>query len=182
MVAMAKSEVLQLRPLEEADLGTLGRFDTEPSLSQPFEWAGFRDPRARRRRWEQDGYLGEDHSILTVAIPDGSFVGYVTWWPTRTFGPRGGCFDVGIILLPEHRGKGLGAAAQVILADYLFATTLANRLQAITDVENVAEHRALKRAGFQREGVMRSVSFVGGQWRDGALYARLRHDSNPLSR
>jgi RimJ/RimL family protein N-acetyltransferase len=59
---------------------------------------------------------------------------------------------------------------------YLFATTLANRLQAITDVGNLAEQRVLERIGFRREGVMRGLAFIGGRWRDGVLYARLRED------
>jgi hypothetical protein len=44
---------------------------------------------------------------------------------------------------------------------------LANRLQAITDVENLAEQRVLERIGFHREGVMRGLAFIGGRWRDG---------------
>jgi len=39
--------------IEEPDLDLLRRLDTDPAASQPFEWAGFRDPRACRRRWEQ---------------------------------------------------------------------------------------------------------------------------------
>jgi ribosomal-protein-alanine N-acetyltransferase len=81
--------------------------------------------------------------------------------------------------MPEYRGKGLGAAAQRLLATYLFSTTIAHRLQASTDVENIAEQRALERAGFRREGLMRGVAFVAGRWRDGYLYSRLRHDPPP---
>ena len=61
----------------------------------------------------------------------------------------------------------------------LFATTLANRLQAITDVDNLAEQKALERAGFRRGGVLRGLAFIGGRWRDGVLYARLRDDADP---
>jgi RimJ/RimL family protein N-acetyltransferase len=91
-------------------------------------------------------------------------------------GPDGGCLEIGALLFPEHRGRGLGTAAQRLLVEYLFATTLANRLQAITDVENLAEQQALERIGFRREGVMRGLAFIGGRWRDGVLYARLRGD------
>jgi RimJ/RimL family protein N-acetyltransferase len=59
---------------------------------------------------------------------------------------------------------------------YLFATTLVNRLQAVTDLENLAEQRVLERIGFRREGVLRGLAFVGGSWRDAALYARLGND------
>ena len=48
---------VRLRPIEEADLNLLRRLDTDPAASQPFEWTGFRDPGARRRRWEQDGWI-----------------------------------------------------------------------------------------------------------------------------
>ena len=169
---------MRLRPVEERDLETLGRFDTEPELSEPFEWRGFRDPRARRRRWEQDGYLGADDSMLAVALDDGAFAGIVTWRWVVTSGPVG-CLRLGILLLPEHRGRGIGTAAQRLLADHLFATTAAHRLEAGTEVDNVAEQRALERAGFVREGVLRGSGFVRGAWRDGVLYARLRDDPEP---
>jgi len=133
-----------LRPVEERDLEALERIDTDPAVSEPFEWRGFRNARDRRQRWETDGYIGHDDYLLVVALPDGSFAGIVIWRPLSTSGPRGGCFQIGILLFPEHRGKGVGAAAQRMLSDYLFATTLANRVEATTEIDNVAEQRALE--------------------------------------
>ena len=54
-----------------------------------------------------------------------------------------------------------------------------HRVQASTDLENVAEQRALERAGFVREGLLR-----GAQWRLGAFHdlvghSRLRTDRAP---
>jgi ribosomal-protein-alanine N-acetyltransferase len=169
-------EPVRLRPIEEADLDTLGRFDTDPSARGPYLSSGFRSPHARRRRWEEDGWLGEDSGQLAVALPDGTLAGIVSWRTYKTGGPEAGCLEVGALLFPEHRGWGLGTAAQQLLAQYLFATTLANRLQAITDVENIAEQRALERVGFRREGIMRGLAFDGGRWHDGVLYARLLRD------
>jgi [ribosomal protein S5]-alanine N-acetyltransferase len=169
-------EPVRLRPIEEPDLDPLRRFDTDPSSRGPYLPAAFRNPHARRRRWEEDGWLGGDLSQLAVVLPDGTLAGIVSWRTSKTAGPEGGCLDIGALLFPEHRGKGLGTAAQRLLAGYLFATTLANRLQAITDVENVAEQRALERAGFRREGIMRGLTFDRGRWHDGVLYARLRDD------
>jgi RimJ/RimL family protein N-acetyltransferase len=73
-------------------------------------------------------------------------------------------------------GEWCGRAEWCASVEYLFATILANRLQAITDVENLAERRVLKRIGFRHEGAMRGLAFIGGRWRDGVLYARLRND------
>jgi RimJ/RimL family protein N-acetyltransferase len=68
-----------------------------------------------------------------------------------TAGPDGGCLEIGALLFPEHRRHGVGTAAQRLLTEYLLATTLANRIQAITNVDNLAEQRALERIGFRRE-------------------------------
>jgi ribosomal-protein-alanine N-acetyltransferase len=112
--------------------------------------------------------------------PDGTLAGIVSWRTYKTGGPEAGCLEVGALLFPEHRGRGLGTAAQRLLAGYLFATTLANRLQAITAVENLAEQRALERAGFRREAIMRGLAFDRGRWHDGVLYAGLRDDITGL--
>jgi ribosomal-protein-alanine N-acetyltransferase len=124
-------EPVRLRPIEEADLDLLSRLDTDPAASLPFGWTGFRDPGARRRRWAQDGWIGRDSTHLAVALPDGTLAGIVSWGTIKAGGPDGGCLEIGALLFPEHRGRGLGTAAQRLLVEYLFATTLANRLQGI---------------------------------------------------
>lgn len=156
----------------------LERLDTDPALSTPFGWHGFHNPRERRRRWEHDGYLGADDSLLVVTAPDDGLAGIVVWSSLAISGPQG-VLQIGIHLLPEHRGRGLGTLAQRMLADHLFSTTTANRLEATTEVDNVAEQRALERAGFACEGVVRGRGFVRGQWRDGFIYGRLRDDPPP---
>jgi ribosomal-protein-alanine N-acetyltransferase len=176
---VSDAAVVALRPVQERDLEWLRRFATDPALSEPFEWPGFRDAGEHRRRWEKDGYLGASPFYLVASAPDGAFAGIVCWWPAGAGGHQERSFEIGILLMPEYRGKGLGAAAQRLLATYLFSTTVAHRLQASTDVENIAEQRALERAGFRREGLMRGVAFVAGSWRDGYLYSRLRHDPSP---
>lgn len=165
-----------LRPITAANLNELERLDTDPAVSAPFEWYGFRSPQARRQRWERDGLIGDDAAILAVVLPDETFLGIVQWWTAPTCGAAGGCIEIGILLFPEHRGRGLGTAAQQALADHLFSTTLANRLQASTDIDNTTEQRSLERVGFHREGIMRGAAFTRGEWRDLALYARLRDD------
>jgi RimJ/RimL family protein N-acetyltransferase len=178
---VARHQSVRLRPLEESDLGLLTRFDTEPGLHEPYEWKGFRDPRGRRRRWDQDGYLGSEDSILIVALDDGTFTGFVAWTALRRSTPIAPTvgYRIGIALLPEYRGRGLGSGAQCLLADHIFWTTLANRVEAGTDLENIAEQRALERAGFQREGIVRGGGYLEGRFRDGVTYSRLRSDPHP---
>ena len=177
----ARHQNIRLRPVEEGDLELLGHFDTEPALDQPYEWKGYRDPHARRRRWELDGYLGAEDSVLVVSLPDGAFTGFIAWTAVRRSTPTAPttAYRIGIALLPEYRNQGLGSAAQCLVADHFFWTTLANRVEAGTDLENLAEQRALEKAGFQREGIARGAGYFEGQFRDGVTYARLRSDPHP---
>jgi RimJ/RimL family protein N-acetyltransferase len=41
-------------------------------------------------------------------------------------------------------------------------------------VQNVAEQRALERAGFTREGILRHTQLRAGRWRDNVIYSILR--------
>ncbi len=56
----------------------------------------------------------------------------------------------------------------------MFRTTAVQRVEASTDLENLAEHRALEKAGFQREGVLRRAQFRAGDWHDLVVYSVLR--------
>lgn len=165
---------LKLRPLLEADLEDLDRFATDPEALGPFEWFGFDAPSKRRQRWEEDGFIDPKSTMLAVSLEDDTMIGIVSWARVRENGPAGGSFEIGVALFPEHRGQGFGTVAQRLLVEYLFAHTLANRLQAITEVDNIAEQNALERVGFQREGTMRQAVFRDGNWRDLVLYSLLR--------
>lgn len=97
-------------------------------------------------------------------------------WHTVSYGPNlsSQALDIGISLRPFAQRQGHGSRAQRMLADYLFATTSAHRVQASTDPTNVAEQRALERAGFVREGVLRGAQWRLGGWHDLVSYSCLR--------
>jgi [ribosomal protein S5]-alanine N-acetyltransferase len=164
---------IELRPVTETDLDMFRRFAVEPGLIG-LDWAGFRDAREPARRFAADGYLSDQESRLMVVAAQRT-AGFVNWRP----GPFGG-WEIGIALLPESRGKGIGWRAQAMLCDYLFQHTPVQRVQAGTHPENVAEQKSLVKAGFRLEGTIRACEFRAGQWRDGLLYSRLRGDPGPL--
>jgi len=166
---------LALRAFRAEDLDFLDRLCSDPQALGPFEWVGFGDVRARRRRWEQDGYVAPDSTALAVVLSDGTLAGIASWKVRNRSDPdKGLSYEIGLALLPEHRGHGLGTMAQRLLVDYLLNSTTVHRLEAFTDAENIAEQKALERIGFQREGLMREVVFQNGSWRDAVIYALLR--------
>jgi RimJ/RimL family protein N-acetyltransferase len=83
---------------------------------------------------------------------------------------------MGIGLLPQARGQGSGTEAHRLVVRYLFAHTTVHRIEAVTEAGNIAEQKALEKAGFAREGVRRGSLWRDGAWRDEVLYSVLRTD------
>jgi RimJ/RimL family protein N-acetyltransferase len=165
---------VRLRAFTEADLDFLDWLDTDPDALGPFEWFGFRDPHARRRRWENDRFLGAESSALAVELDSREVVGIASWKDVRRGGPPGTCLEIGAALVPEHRGHGIGTKTQRLLVEYLLAYTTAHRLEAWTEAGNLAEQHVLERLGFKREGVLHEVGWRNGAWRDAVVYGLLR--------
>jgi [ribosomal protein S5]-alanine N-acetyltransferase len=169
---------IRLRPVVEEDLAMFRRFLTEPGLVG-LDWTGFRDAQEPARRFATDGYLGETNSRLMVEVSSDQVAAGLVGWALRDFGGPTKHWEIGIALLPEWRGRGIGWRAQAMLCDYLFTHTPMQRVQAGTHPENIAEQKSLEKAGFRLEGVVRACEFRAGQYRDGYLYSRLRDDPSP---
>ncbi|WP_262706105.1 MULTISPECIES: GNAT family N-acetyltransferase [Streptomyces] len=88
-------------------------------------------------------------------------------------------YEIGVGVLPEHRGQGVGTAAQKLLVDYLLDRTTANRVEALTNGGNISEHKALERLEFHQEGVMRGRSFQHDEYVDVLAYRLLRSEHRP---
>ncbi len=138
------------------------------------EWYGWSDLRRWRRVWDENGLIGPEGGTLIVTRGD-QRLGPVNW-RRQQLTMAGHCWEIGIILRPEARGRGYGTQAQRLLARYLFAHTTAHRIWAGTEVENIAEQKAPEKAGFMREGITRATGWRDGAWRDGVIYSLLRTD------
>ena len=172
---MIRGELVSLRPLTAADLERAERVANDPEYNGPFGTFALAADGDVRRRFELDGYLNHDHGRLIVVDASGATVGVVSY--NAIFHgppPSNRVYNIGIDIDPAHRRRGYGAAAQALLARYLFDTYTIERVEASTDVENVAEQRALERAGFTREGILRHAQWRAGAWRDVSLYSKLR--------
>ena len=165
----------RLRALREEDLDALAAKET----AEFDPWNNFEIGASNRfrRRFAENGGIGEESGMLAVETEKERLIGSVSWF-TVQHGPSAACraLNVGISLFPEYRGRGHGTRAQRLLSEYLFSTRLLERVEASTDVENIAEQRALEKAGFSREGVLRHAQYRDGQWRDLVMFSRLRTD------
>ena len=164
----------RLRPPHDIEIALIAAWREDPQ--SPYDdWSGPAAPGTEDlERFPAPAGGGE----LIVADGMDDPLGTVSWHPVL-YGPTAGSvsWDIGISLRPFAQGLGHGTRAQRMLATYLFATTPAHRVQASTDVSNLAEQRALDRAGYVREGVVRGAQWRSGRWHDLVVFARLRGDS-----
>jgi len=171
---MAGMDDLTLWPVAEADLAILELLTQDPASTGEFAWLGWNKLTRFRQWWAENRLISDDHGILMV-VRGADRLGFVSWYKVPAT-PGYYYWNIGISLLPEARGKGYGAQAQRMLARYLFAHTTVQRIEAATEAGNVAEQRALEKAGFTREGIMRGIGWRDGAWRDGVWFSVLRTD------
>ena len=124
--------------------------DPRPRSTSRWDDWGEMDPAARdmqHERWVVE--VTEDGRTTAV----GDMSAHPVWYgPT----PGSRALSIGISLVEEHRGRGIGAVAQRLLAEELHDRGVV-RVEACTDVDNVAEQRSLERAGFSLDGTLRAA-------------------------
>ncbi len=147
----------------------------DPEKTGEFQWFGWADLQRWRRGWNENSLISPDGGTLIVTRGD-QRLGLVNWRRRPPTVATYYSWEIGIILLPEARGCGYGTQAQRLLTRYLFAHTTVHRIWAGTDVDNIAEQRALEKTGFTREGIARAIGWRDGAWRDGVIYSLLRTD------
>jgi RimJ/RimL family protein N-acetyltransferase len=81
---------------------------------------------------------------------------------------------VGYWLAAEARGRGLATAALRALSRWAIEELGLGRVELVTDPDNIASQRVAEKAGFRREGVLRSILVNrDGSRRDGVMFSLL---------
>ncbi|MEP7158864.1 MAG: GNAT family protein [Chloroflexota bacterium] len=170
-------ERVRLRDITLADADMVDAWNVDIALGS-FNDFGHREPLPREALGKGPLRNERNGMLIIERIADGQPIGTVGWRRVTVYGPSptSDAWQIGIELIPAARGQGLGAEAQRLLADFLFAASDVNRVEASTDVANAAEQGALEKAGYRYEGVMRRAQFRAGAYHDLAYYSRLRED------
>lgn len=172
---MIRSNRVQLRPVRRSDLEILAERVNDLDFKGEYNDFGLRDTEYFEQAFAQDGMLNPQNSTLVVTLPDDQIIGTVSYHMVRYGSNEGSrAYNIGIGLDIEYRGQGYGFEAQKLLTEYIFATYTAIRVEATTDIENIAEQRALEKVGFLREGVLRKAQWRHGAWHDMIMYSKLR--------
>lgn len=84
--------------------------------------------------------------------------------------------QIGFTLAPAFQGNGLATEAVGGLVDALFDERGMHRVSAECDLRNEPSARLLRRLGFQEEGMLRSNTWIKGEWTDDLLFGMLASD------
>jgi len=81
---------------------------------------------------------------------------------------------IGYWLAAQARGRGLTAEALLALSHWGFDELGLGRVELVTDPNNIASQRVAEKAGFRREGILRSIIVNrDGSRRDGVMFSLL---------
>jgi RimJ/RimL family protein N-acetyltransferase len=87
--------------------------------------------------------------------------------------------ELGYIVVPEARGRGVATALLGELTRWAFEEAGALRAYLLIETGNVASRRVAERCGYVQEGVLRSVHVKQGKRADLVLWSRLPTDPEP---
>lgn len=154
--------VVSLRPVGAGDWPLIRGWVKRPDIER--WWGSATAAEAEMRLVAEIG-----PAIARIVLVAGEPVGYAHaidagHWGELPDGMPPGTWDVDIFIAePLHRGKGVGEMALNLLAEEVFATTLALSLSAFVSVANEAAVRAYERAGFEWARVWEDP-IVGPSW------------------
>ena len=83
---------------------------------------------------------------------------------------------VGYSVDEQFVGKGIASEALALAVQFAFQTVKLHRVEAYVSPDNVGSIHVLEKNGFVREGLMRKLLYINGEWKDHYLYAQLIED------
>jgi ribosomal-protein-alanine N-acetyltransferase len=130
--------------------------------------------RLRLRRYREERAQGTGMPFLVFDKATGRLAGGITLGNIRQGVAQSG--QIGYWMGVNHAGKGLMHEAVLLVVRFGFETMRLHRIEAACIPDNQRSIRVLEKAGFRREGLLRSYLRINGVWQDHLLYALIAGD------
>ena len=124
-------------------------------------------------RYEEGRRTGE-REAFAVESEDGEFLGLAL---SPKIEREARTAELGYIVVPEARGRGVATEALRQLTDWGFDELAMIRLELVIAVHNEPSKAVARRCGYEREGVLRSVHLKQGRREDVEIWSRIAGDS-----
>jgi ribosomal-protein-alanine N-acetyltransferase len=168
---------VRLRLVAEADLPAIVVAAQDPEIPR---WTRVPSPYGEEdaREWQRSSAAGQeagtDLHLLIVDAEDDRLLGAIGMHEISR--QRGTC-TVGYWLAAEARGRGVATRALRLLCEFAFEQLEVVRIELAVDPGNAASIGVAERAGFRREGLLRSFIEIKGKRRDVLMYSLLPTDA-----
>jgi ribosomal-protein-alanine N-acetyltransferase len=160
---------------EWAELRAISRAFLEPWeprwMPDEFERS---DWRLRINHYRRDYAQGAAMAFFMYERGHGRLVGGITLGNIRHGVSKSA--QIGYWIGQPYAGQGLMTDAVKTLSRFAFGELTLHRIEAACIPENSRSIRVLEKAGFRREGLLRSYLRINGVWQDHYLYARIADD------
>jgi [ribosomal protein S5]-alanine N-acetyltransferase len=143
------------------DVRTYTRVPTQPRAGFAAEWL---------ERYEE-GWRDGTRAGFAIETQDGQFLGVGLFVALEREGRQG---EIGYVVGPAARGKGVATRTLRLLTDWGFDTLGLERIELWIDVANPRSERVAERVGYLREGVLRSYWFKEDIRRDFGIWSMLQ--------
>jgi [ribosomal protein S5]-alanine N-acetyltransferase len=140
----------------------IGTLPAHASAAEALAWI-----ERNRGRWAE----GRGFSFAVAEAATGRAVGQLGLWLAEL--PKGRA-EIGYSIVPSARRRGFAAAALTAATAFAWTIPELHRIELHIEPWNTGSLRTAERAGYQREGLLRSYQEIGGQRRDLLLYAAVR--------
>jgi RimJ/RimL family protein N-acetyltransferase len=169
-------DAIRLDPLDEEHLPefveligdeAVRRFTLVPSGAGEAFVRGWLD--RYRVGWEDGSRAG----FCIRGASDGAFLGFAAIVHVELDAREG---EIGYMVAPAARGRGTSVRAVELLTRWGFEELELERLELRIDVANTGSERVAERAGYRRDGILRSAYFKEGLRSDTGIWSRLRTD------
>jgi RimJ/RimL family protein N-acetyltransferase len=124
------------------------------------------------RRYERSWETGERAGFAAVS-PGADVLGFASIVQLDLAGREG---EIGYAIAASARGRGVASHAVSLLTRWGFDELGLVRLELRIDTANPASERVAERAGYQRDGILRSKHFKDGRRTDLGIWSRLRDE------
>jgi len=125
-------------------------------------------------RQHQRARTGQGYSFAIADAATDRGLGQIGLWPLRD-----GRASIGYWVAPSARRRGIASSALVVISAWGLLLPGLARLELYVEPWNEGSWRAAEKAGYQREGLLRSWQQVGDQRRDMYMYSLLAPVQGP---
>ena len=140
-------ERIRLRPVDDSDIDQLHEWWNDPGFA-----GGFASDYPKSRT-EVEALAKSAWFFIIESRSGSKKIGFISYYTVRQDYPY--LFEIGYRIKPGERRKGYTTEAALLLVDHLFTTRKdIERIESVTDADNVPSQRVLEKSGFKREEIL----------------------------